>query len=151
MWRRRVRSKYVKSTPTCPHPFFALTSDFSRLVFFWFSGQTSAWPASDHFIYASSAPDHHMQTPHHLTLPWGYIPLQASSLSNECTLLTTDTVLCPSPDHPDNGYVSVTTTFVGDKANYYCNSGYRQSGSSSITCQLSGKWSGTPSTCISKL
>ena len=59
-------------------------------------------------------------------------------------------MLCPSLDSPDNGYVSVTSTFVGDRANYHCNSGYRQSGSSSRRCQLSGEWSGIQPTCISE-
>ena len=62
----------------------------------------------------------------------------------------TDTVLCPTLDDPGNGSVSVYSNFVGDSAYYRCNYGYRRSGSSYRTCLLSGEWSGTQPTCISK-
>ena len=66
--------------------------------------------------------------------------------------LTTDTlsVLCPDLDHPGNGSVSVSFTHVGERARYRCNYGYRLSGNSSRTCQLSGEWTGTQPTCISE-
>ena len=66
------------------------------------------------------------------------------------TVTTTDTVLCPNLDDPSNGSVSVNYNFVGGRAYYSCNFGYRLSHYSSRRCQLSGTWSGTQPTCISK-
>ena len=65
-------------------------------------------------------------------------------------LLNAATVVCPSLDDPSNGSVSVSYNFVGGRAYYSCSSGYRRSHYSSRRCQLSGTWSGTQPTCISK-
>ena len=64
----------------------------------------------------------------------------------------TDTlsVFCPDLDPPSNGTVSVKSNFVGGRAYYYCNYGYRRFGYSSRTCQFSGTWSRTQPTCISE-
>ena len=62
----------------------------------------------------------------------------------------TDTVLCPSPEQPDGGSVSVSSMFVGGRAWYSCRYGYQLFGSSVRYCQLSGEWNGVQPTCESK-
>ena len=66
--------------------------------------------------------------------------------------LITDTlaILCPTLSDPGNGYVSVSSRYVGERAYYRCDYGYELVGSFSRTCQLSGNWSGTKPTCISE-
>ena len=66
--------------------------------------------------------------------------------------LITDTlaILCPTLNDPDNGSVSVSSRFVGERAYYHCDYGYELLGSFSRTCQLSGNWSGTQPICFSE-
>ena len=56
-------------------------------------------------------------------------------------------VQCPALSNPENGAVSITGTGVSDTATYTCNDGYEISGSDTQTCQLNGKWSGSPPIC----
>ena len=76
------------------------------------------------------------------------------NISNSLNVLVlqfyTDSVLCPSLVRPTNGRVSVSSNFVGGSAYYWCNSGYRLSGSSYRYCQVSEEWSGPQPVCISK-
>ena len=66
------------------------------------------------------------------------------------SIADTLSVVCPDLNHPSNGTVSISSNFVGERANYNCKYGYRLSGSFSRVCQLSGTWSGTQPTCISE-
>ncbi len=59
-------------------------------------------------------------------------------------------VVCSSPSYPSNGYASVTSTYVGSTARYFCNSGYTLSGLSTRVCQSSHSWSGQQPSCIRK-
>ncbi|XP_065918054.1 uncharacterized protein [Dysidea avara] len=54
---------------------------------------------------------------------------------------------CGDPGEPINGNVLFDSTFVGDFADYECDSGFRLVGVSRRTCQVSGLWNGTVPQC----
>ena len=56
---------------------------------------------------------------------------------------------CGSPPAPSNGGTSstVTSTTFNTMVSYVCDTGFILSGTSSITCQASGQWSGEGPTC----
>ena len=66
------------------------------------------------------------------------------------SLTDTYTVWCPSLEDPGHGSISEIFNYGGGRVYYRCNSGYRLFGSPYRTCQLSGTWSGSRPTCISK-
>ena len=58
---------------------------------------------------------------------------------------------CGTPRSLSSGERSYSSTTVGSRVTYTCNTGYlRTSGSSSRTCQSNGQWSGTHPTCTRK-
>ncbi|KAL4228764.1 hypothetical protein ACF0H5_011806 [Mactra antiquata] len=60
---------------------------------------------------------------------------------------TCDTVDCGNPLIPTNGGTNYTTTTYLSQAEYYCDTGYNVSGSTSALCRASGSWSSTVPTC----
>ena len=58
--------------------------------------------------------------------------------------------MCPYPDQPINGNVSVKSLLIGERASFECNHGYRLKGSTYRVCQASRSWSGEASSCIRK-
>jgi len=60
-------------------------------------------------------------------------------------------VLCGTPSYLSNGQRRYSSTIVGSRVSYTCNTGYlRTAGSSSRTCQSNGQWSGSHPTCTRK-
>ena len=57
---------------------------------------------------------------------------------------------CGEPGTPTNGRRNITGYTEGHTVNYTCNTGYRLSGFSTLTCQLNGLWSANLPTCLSK-
>lgn len=58
---------------------------------------------------------------------------------------------CGYPGTPTNGRKTGYTYTQGNTVTYSCNTGYSISGSSSRTCLSNGQWSGSPTSCPSKL
>ena len=56
-------------------------------------------------------------------------------------------VVCGGLSNPVNGGVSNTVAGVGDTVTYFCNYGYELIGDTTVTCQASGNWSGSPPIC----
>ena len=59
-------------------------------------------------------------------------------------------VSCNVPSTPSNGQHNYSRRSYGDRVTFSCNSGYLLTGSSSMTCQSNGHWSGTQPSCVSK-
>ncbi|XP_035690033.1 CUB and sushi domain-containing protein 3-like [Branchiostoma floridae] len=55
---------------------------------------------------------------------------------------------CPAPPAPTNGAVTGTNSF-GDTITFTCDTGYNMAGPSTLTCQSSLTWDGSPPTCTS--
>ena len=54
---------------------------------------------------------------------------------------------CGDPGTPANGQRSLSGTTPGYVAIYTCDVGYTMQGSTSITCQYNGQWSGSVPQC----
>ena len=54
---------------------------------------------------------------------------------------------CGNLTDPANGQVNHTAGTFGQIATYSCNTGYNLVGDSTRTCQATGEWSGSESTC----
>ena len=59
-------------------------------------------------------------------------------------------VTCDELTNPVFGVVNATGDRVGDRAMYFCQSGYLLSGERERTCQENGEWTGNASTCQRK-
>lgn len=59
-------------------------------------------------------------------------------------------VTCDELTNPVFGVVNATGDGVGDRAMYFCQSGYLLSGNRERTCQESGEWTGSDPTCQRK-
>ena len=57
---------------------------------------------------------------------------------------------CGDPGTPSNGRRTTSVFTFGGTVRYRCNQGYKLSGSSSRTCQVSGRWSGDQAVCKGK-
>jgi CUB/sushi domain-containing protein len=60
-------------------------------------------------------------------------------------------ILCPILGHPDGGFRTETTYFIGAQTTFSCYEGYELMGEALLTCEKStettGKWDASPPTC----
>ena len=58
---------------------------------------------------------------------------------------------CRDPGVPANGFKWLVNTFLGSVVTYSCNVGFALTGDAQRVCQVSGNWSGSLPTCVSKI
>ncbi|XP_078581988.1 E-selectin-like [Branchiostoma floridae x Branchiostoma japonicum] len=64
-----------------------------------------------------------------------------------CEVQIFPAVQCPELTSPTNGDMSGSNVYGGGPITFSCDTGYNLVGSSTLTCQADGTWSGSPPTC----
>ena len=102
-----------------------------------------------HYYWAHTGTHSHLHVPSLVTQSTDWP--QIVGLIKHVDSLSVLSGFCRTPYSLLNGQRTYTSTTVGSRVTYTCNTGYRlTAGSSSRTCQSYGLWSGSHPTCTSK-
>ena len=114
-----------------------------------------SWLAGN--VYISIAVASSMNVPHanvnacHCTVEYYLVYFKSYNTIILINIFVLTVRPCGTPSYLSNGQRSYTSTTVGSRVTYTCNTGYlRTAGSSSRTCRFGGRWSGSHPTCSSE-